>query len=82
MKGAWWWSEEVKEKVKRKQEKYKALVSSRMDEEEEVNKVVAVKDNDYERLYQILDSKEGEKDLQASKGQGKTNKRYKYCKVY
>ena len=39
MKGAWWWSEEVKEKVKVKLEKYKALVGSRTDEENKVNKV-------------------------------------------
>ena len=31
MKGAWWWSEEVKGKVKAKQEKYKALLSIRTD---------------------------------------------------
>ena len=64
MKGVWCWSKEVKEKVKEKQEKYKALVGGRMDEENEVNKlqyrivkreakkVVAVaKNNAYERLY-------------------------------
>ena len=28
MEGAWWWSEEVKGKVKAKQEKYKALIGS------------------------------------------------------
>ena len=39
MKGAWWWSEEVKKKVKTKQEKYKASVSSRTDGEKKVNKV-------------------------------------------
>ena len=33
MRGAWWWSEEVKVKVKAKQEKYKALPGSRIDEE-------------------------------------------------
>jgi len=76
MKGALWWSEEVKGKVKAKQEKYKALVGSSTDEEKEVNKVqhrmakreakkaVAVaKNNEYERLYQRLDSKEGEKEV-------------------
>jgi len=64
MKGAWWWSEEVKGKVKDKHEKYMALVGSKMDEEREVNriqyrnsnmeakKVVAVAmNNTYERLY-------------------------------
>jgi len=39
MKGAWWWSEEVKGKVKAKQEKFKALMESRTDEELQFNKV-------------------------------------------
>jgi len=39
MKGAWWWSEEVKGKVEEKQEKYKALVGSRTDEEREINRI-------------------------------------------
>jgi len=39
MERAWWWSEDVKEKVKAKQEKYKALMDSRMDKEKETNKV-------------------------------------------
>jgi len=39
MKGAWWWNEEVKGKVKAKHEKYNALVGSRTDEEKEVNRV-------------------------------------------
>jgi len=34
-----WWREEVKEKVKVKQEKYKVLMDSRTDEEKEANKV-------------------------------------------
>jgi len=38
MKGAWWWNNEVKGKVKVKQEKYKALVDSRTDEEKEANR--------------------------------------------
>jgi len=29
MKGAWWWSEEVKGKVMEKQEKFKALMETR-----------------------------------------------------
>ena len=33
MRGAWWWGEEVKEKMKAKQEKNKTLVSNRIDEE-------------------------------------------------
>ena len=66
----------MKEKVKAKQEKYNALVGSRTDEEKEENrvhyriakregkKVVAVtKNNAYERLYQRLHSKEGEKEV-------------------
>jgi len=70
MKGAWWWSEEVKGKVKAKQEKSKALMESRTDEEVEFNKVqykiankeakkaVAVaKNNTYKRLYQRLNAK-------------------------
>ena len=96
MKGAWWRSEEVKEKAEIKQEKHKALVSSKTDEEKEVNKVQyqiakreakkameVAKNNAYKRLYQRLDSKQGQKRvLQASKGQEKTNKRSKQCKVY
>ena len=38
MKGAWWWSEDVKEKVKAKQEKFKALMESRTEQEVEFNK--------------------------------------------
>ena len=40
MRGAWWWCKEEKEKVKAKQEKYKALVGSRTDEEKEVNRTL------------------------------------------
>jgi len=63
MKGAWRWSEEVKGRVKAKQEKCKALVGSRMNEEKEVHRVqyritkkeakkavAAAKNNAYERL--------------------------------
>ena len=76
IKGAWWWSEEVKGKVKAKQEKYKVLMESRTEDEVEFNKVqyktakkeakraVAVaKSNAYERLYQRLNSKEGENEV-------------------
>jgi len=76
MKGAWWWNAEVKGKVKAKQEKYKALISSSTDEEKEVNKVqyritkkdakkavVVVNNDPYERLYQILNSQEGENEV-------------------
>jgi len=76
MGGAWWWGEEVKEKVKAKQEKYKALVGNITDEKKKVNrmhyriakreakKAVAVAKNyAYERLYRRLDSKGGEKEV-------------------
>jgi len=64
MKGARWWSKEVKGKVEAKQEQFKALMESRTEEEVEARKVqyritkkeakraVAVaKNNAYERLY-------------------------------
>jgi len=38
LKGAWWWSKEVKGKVKAKQEKFKALMESRTEQEVEFNK--------------------------------------------
>jgi len=73
MKGAWWSSKEVKGKVKAKQEKFKALMDSRTEEEVEFNKVqyknakkeakkaVAIaKNNAYKGLYQKLNSKGGE----------------------
>jgi len=73
MKGAWWWSEEVKGKVKVKQGKFKALMESRTEEEVKFNKVqyktvkkeakkvmAVVKKNAYERLYQRLNAKRGE----------------------
>jgi len=39
MQGAWWWSEEVKGKVKVKQEKFKTLMERRTEDEIEFNKV-------------------------------------------
>ena len=76
MEGAWWWSEEVKGKVKEKQKKFKALMESRTYEEVESHKVqykiakreakkaVAVaKNNAYERLYQKLNVKGGENEV-------------------
>ena len=64
------------EKVKEKQEKYKPLVGTRTDKGKEVNKVqyriakreakkavVVAKNNTYERLYQRLNSKEGENEV-------------------
>ena len=84
MKGAWWWGEEVKEKVEAKQEKYKALVGSRTDEQKEVNRVhyriakrgakkaaAVAKNNAYEMLYQRLHSREGEKEVFKLAGLGK-----------
>jgi len=66
----------VTEKVKEKDDKYKALVGSRTDEEKEVNKgqyrivkreakkpMALAKNNAYERLYQRLDSRDSERDI-------------------
>jgi len=39
IKGTWWCNEEVKEKVKAKQDAYSALINGRIDGEKEVNKV-------------------------------------------
>jgi len=76
MKGAWWWSKEVKGKVEAKQEQFKALMESRTKEEVEARKVpyriakkeakraVAVaKNNAYERLYPKLSDKGGENEV-------------------
>ena len=65
----------MKGKVKVKQEKYKALVDSRTEEEKEANraqyriakeakKAMAVaKNNAYDKLYQRLNSKGGENEV-------------------
>jgi len=63
-------------KVKAKQEKYKALIENRTDEEVEFNRVqykiakkeakivvTVAKNNAYEKLYQRLHSKEGENEI-------------------
>ena len=76
MKGAWWWNEEVKEKVKEKREAYAASMNSRTDEEKEIsrvsynaaknvakNAVAIAKSMAYYRLYQKLDTKESEKEF-------------------
>ena len=76
MKGAWWWNEKVKEKVKEKTEAYATFINSGMDEEKEISrvrykaakkvakKVVAVvKSMTYNRLYQKLETKEGKKEV-------------------
>ena len=74
MKGAWWWNEEVKEKVKKKKEAYAAFVNSETDEEKEINrgrykvakkvakKVIATaKSRAYDKLYRILETNKGKK---------------------
>jgi len=69
--GAWWWDEEVREKVKEKQNAYAALSSCTLVEEKGVReatykvakklakKAVAIaKNKAYERIYQRLETKE------------------------
>jgi len=76
MQGAWWWSEEVKGKVKAKHEKFKALMESRTEEKVEFNKVqyknakkeakkamAVAKNNAYERLFHKLSTKGGENEV-------------------
>jgi len=76
MKGAWWWNMEVKEKVKEKKETYAAFMNRGTDEEKEISRVrykatkkiakkaIAIaKSKAYNRLYQKLESKEGEKEI-------------------
>ena len=71
---AWWWTNEVKEKVEVKQDAYAALNECSTEEEREIlmskykdaikvgKKAVALaKINAFERLYQKLETKEGEK---------------------
>jgi len=96
MKGAWWWNEEVKDKVKEKKEAYAAFVNSEIDEEKEIsrgrykaakkvaNKVVAAaKSRAYDKLYRKLETKEGEKEVfKIGEGLGKKNKGFGYREVY
>ena len=76
MKGAWWWNEKVKEKVKKKKEAYAAFTNSGTDEEKEISRarykatkkvakkaIVVAKSMAYDRLYQKLETKEGEKEV-------------------
>ena len=76
MEGAWWWNEEVKEKVREKKEAYADFMNSGADRERDVSrarykaskktakKVVAVaKSMAYDRLYHRLETKEGEKEV-------------------
>ena len=66
MKGAWWWNEEVKEKVTEKKEAYADFMNNGVDEEREISRVrykaakkvdkktVAVaKSIAYDRLYHL-----------------------------
>ena len=39
MKGAWWWNEEVKEKINEKKEAYTAFMNNETSEEKEISKV-------------------------------------------
>ena len=76
MKGAWWWNEEVKEKVKEKKEAYTKVMDSGSDEERKTKsirykaakkvakKAVAIaKSLAFDRLYHRLGTKEGEKEV-------------------
>jgi len=76
MKGAWWWNEEVKEKVKEKKEAYANVMNSGTEEEREIRrvrykaakkvakKVAAVAKNmAFDRLYPRLETKKGEKEV-------------------
>ena len=73
---AWWWNEEVRDKVKEKQKACAAFSICTSEEEKgvmevtyKVTKKIAKKgvtipkNNAYERLYQRLETQEGEKDV-------------------
>jgi len=68
IRGAWWWNEEVKVKVKKKRNAYAMLSNSTSNETKEVREarylvakklakkaVTIAKNNAYERLYQRLE---------------------------
>ena len=74
--GAWWWNEDVREKIKEKQKAYAAFSCCTSEEEKGAREVaykvakklakkaVAIAKNDaYKRVYQKLETKEGEKDV-------------------
>ena len=71
-KESWWWNEKVQEKVKEKRIAYKELYICKIEEnlkkytiaKKEAKKVVSeAKNETFERLYQKLDTKEGERDV-------------------
>ena len=75
MKGDWWWNE-VKENVKEKKDAYVTFINSGIDEEKDISRVrykiakkvavkviVIAKNMTYNRLYQKLEAKEGEKEV-------------------
>jgi len=65
----WWQNEEVRERVKDKQNAYAALSNSTSEEEKEVMEATykaakkLAKNNAFERLYRKLGTREGEKDV-------------------
>jgi len=74
--GAWWWDNEVKERVKEKQNAYAALSNNTSEEDKEVREatykvakrlakkaVTLAKNKAYERLYQKLETREGGNDV-------------------
>ena len=76
MKGAWWWNEGFKEKVKEKKDAYDAFMNCRTNEEKEFSRgryrgakkvakkaVTVAKCGAYDRLYRKLETKEGEKEV-------------------
>ena len=76
MEGAWWWNEEVKERVKEKKEAYAEVMNSGSDEERATKRIIykaakkeakkavaAAKSLAFDRLYHRLGTKEGEKEL-------------------
>jgi len=74
LEGAWWWNDEVTEKVKDKQYAYATLMECRTEEEKEIfrikykdakkvaKKAVALAKNyAFERFYRTLETKEGKR---------------------
>jgi len=76
MEGAWWWNEEVKEKVREKKEADAKVMNSGSDEERETKSIrykeakkvakkamSVAKSLAFDRLYHRLGPKEGEKEV-------------------